>query len=59
MEQVELQHAERVLSELADAELTQPKTLILLSSVMTWARTPVELVRMPGALLVHLGCETS
>ena len=33
MEQVELQHAERVLSELADAELTQPKTLILLSSV--------------------------
>ena len=42
--QVELENAERALAALADAELTQPKTLILVSSVMTWARTPVEMV---------------
>ena len=45
--QGELQRTERVLSELVDADLTLPKSLILISSVMTWARTPVELVRLP------------
>ncbi len=57
LEQAELQNTERVLSELASADLAQPKSLILLSSVMTWARTPVELVRVPGAPLIHLRCK--
>ena len=46
--QAELQNTERVLSKLVDADLAQPKSLILLSSVMTWARTPIEMVRAPA-----------
>lgn len=52
--QIELENAERALAALADADhLAQPKTLILVSSVMTWARTPVEMVSCVGPLIVH------
>lgn len=50
--QGELQNTERVLSKLVDADLPQPKSLILLSSVMTWARTPIEMVRLPMFSLI-------
>lgn len=45
----ELQNTQRALEALATAE--QPKTLILISSVMTWGRTPVEMVSTPPPAL--------